>query len=216
MKKVIDYKIIALTVTMTLAVAACSPDSTTEPEAGGIGSTNSLPKMDEKAENATPASREANSGDISQQEKTETAALAPTPPFPSALPKKDLIEQVVQETTEKIKEIMKYEVVHVNASEAKELLEKNSEIKVLDVRTPEEFAQGRIASALNIDFRNPEFAKNLSNLDSNTEYIVHCKSGGRSSAALAIFEKLGFGKVYHLDGGFDGWKSAGNDFQTKE
>lgn len=196
-------------------IAACSPepteeskDSETEPAV-----TNKVAIVEENKGDSDTSPDNAKAEVESQQ---ADAGNISTPPVPIALPKKETINQIVQETTNKIKEAMKYEVVHLNASEAVELLKENKNIKILDVRTPGEFAEGRIASALNIDFRNPEFAKNLSKLDGSTEYLIHCKSGGRSTAALDIFEKLGFGKVYHLDGGFDGWKKAGNDVQTNE
>jgi rhodanese-related sulfurtransferase len=43
----------------------------------------------------------------------------------------------------------------------------------------------------------------------DAEYVVYCAGGGRSVlAALALIE-MGYGKVWHLDKGFGGWREAG-------
>lgn len=101
------------------------------------------------------------------------------------------------------------EVKHVDAKEAIALLEKEKAPKVLDVRTPEEFAEGHVKDALNIDFKKSDFADNLAKLDKDQAYLVHCRSGGRSGQSLAVFKKLGFKNIIHLDGGMIAWEEAG-------
>ena len=100
-------------------------------------------------------------------------------------------------------------IEHVDAQGAARLLESNQKVVVIDVRTPDEYAGGHIAGAKNINFRSPEFASALGALDRSQTYLVHCAAGGRSTSSLATFEKLGFQKVVHLDGGFSGWAEAG-------
>ena len=46
-------------------------------------------------------------------------------------------------------------------------------------------------------------------MDRNKPVIVHCRSGGRSTESLEIFQELGFKNVYHLDGGIMAWEKAG-------
>ena len=46
-------------------------------------------------------------------------------------------------------------------------------------------------------------------LDRKKTYIVHCAAGGRSTQSLAVFARLGFTSVQHLDGGLNGWIAAG-------
>lgn len=99
-------------------------------------------------------------------------------------------------------------VIHADAKAAAKLVTEPGVI-VLDVRTPKEFAQGHIAKARNIDFNASTFESALSKLDRGTPYVVHCASGKRSTAALATFQRLGFTKVTHLDGGFKAWQAAG-------
>ncbi len=98
---------------------------------------------------------------------------------------------------------------HVDAKGAKDLLDKNPAIVVIDVRTEGEFKAGHVKGGALIDVFDKEFAAKVGKLDRSKTYLVHCKVGGRSTRALATFEKLGFQQVVHMDGGFDAWKAAG-------
>jgi len=97
------------------------------------------------------------------------------------------------------------EIDHASAVKAAELMEKNPAIVVIDVRTPGEFATGHIKGSINIDFKADNFEEELNTLDKAKTYLVHCRSGGRSSSSLNIFSKLGFKHIIHLDGGMMDW-----------
>ncbi|MAS96689.1 MAG: rhodanese [Verrucomicrobiales bacterium] len=103
------------------------------------------------------------------------------------------------------------EVVDVDAAAADKLLKDDSEVVVVDVRTPEEFKEGHLKDAVNIDFKNENFESELEKLDPDKTYLVHCRSGSRSGQSLAVFEKLNFTKLYHLTPGYNGWVDAGNE-----
>lgn len=81
--------------------------------------------------------------------------------------------------------------------------------QIVDVRTPEEFAQGHLPDAINLDFRNPDFEKNLSQLDPNTPVFVYCASGNRSSQAMHVMEQKGFKTIYNHKGYFSDWAKKG-------
>jgi len=98
---------------------------------------------------------------------------------------------------------------HANAVETSQYMRENPDAIVLDVRTPGEYAQGHIPNATLIDFKAPDFKDNLAGLDRDAAYIVHCRSGGRSTKSLTAFKELGFTNVLHLDGGFLAWQKAG-------
>lgn len=102
----------------------------------------------------------------------------------------------------------KLDVQHVDAKAADALRREDAAVVVLDVRTPAEYAAGHLQAAVNIDFRADDFATKLGELDRDKKYLVHCRSGGRSTSALATFEKLGFQHIWHLDGGMLGWEEA--------
>ena len=99
-------------------------------------------------------------------------------------------------------------VKHVNAKQAQKLVDEK-QVVVLDVRTSSEFKGGHISGATNIDFRTPDFEKRIGQLDKSKTYLVHCASGGRSTQSLPILKRQELKSVYHLDGGFNGWKKEG-------
>jgi rhodanese-related sulfurtransferase len=80
---------------------------------------------------------------------------------------------------------------------------------LLDIRTPDEFAAGHLVDAVNIDFYAPDFADRLAALDPATTYVVYCRSGNRTTAALDVFRDLGFTAVHAVDGGIVAWEAAG-------
>jgi phage shock protein E len=80
---------------------------------------------------------------------------------------------------------------------------------VLDIRTPEEFAEVRIADAINVDFYAPDFADQLDVLDKSDPYVMYCRTGNRSSEAIETMKELGFEEVYEIDGGIVNWYDSG-------
>lgn len=75
----------------------------------------------------------------------------------------------------------------------------------LDVRTPEEYAEGHIEKSLNIDVLNSDFeSKALATLPKDKTIAVNCRSGKRSKNAARILVKNGY-KVIELDSGYNGW-----------
>ena len=97
----------------------------------------------------------------------------------------------------------------VDGSKAAEVLASDPSVTVLDIRTPQEFAAGHLADAVNIDFNAPDFEAKLAALDVTKPYLVHWAGGFRSGKAFPIFEKLHFTRLYHLISGFDGWVADG-------
>jgi len=91
-----------------------------------------------------------------------------------------------------------------------EKLRKDPNVVVLDVRTAEEFAEGHMPGAINLDIRGGRFAETLAGLDKSKTYLVHCAVGGRSAKACGQMDGLKFGKVVNLAGGITAWEKAGN------
>ena len=83
------------------------------------------------------------------------------------------------------------------------------DVTVIDVRTPEEFAEGHIEGATNIDFYSPTFGNDIMTLDAGQEYAVYCRSGNRSASTTAFMSENGFDSIYELQGGIVAWESAG-------
>ncbi len=79
---------------------------------------------------------------------------------------------------------------------------------VLDVRTPNEFAQGHIKGAINIS--HDQINNNLSKIIGykNQTVVVHCRSGRRAVSAENALRAAGFSDLRHLDGDMNGWQAA--------
>ena len=83
----------------------------------------------------------------------------------------------------------------------------NPDFVIIDVRTPEEFAEGHIENVINLDYYSETFRDELNKLDKNKMYLIYCRSGNRSGKALNIMEELNFREVYNMSGGIIEWKA---------
>jgi rhodanese-related sulfurtransferase len=86
---------------------------------------------------------------------------------------------------------------------------------LVDVRTAEEFIDGHIEGALNIDYFSATFSDDISKVGFEIPVLLYCRSGNRSSKAMKIMNELGFKKVYNLEGGIQGWISENNPVITE-
>ncbi len=81
----------------------------------------------------------------------------------------------------------------------------NPDLVIIDVRTPEEFAEEHIEDAINLDYYSETFQDELDTLDRDTTYLIYCRSGVRSANALDIMAELDFREAYNMTGGINGW-----------
>lgn len=95
----------------------------------------------------------------------------------------------------------------LDATAFNEQLSAHPDAVILDVRTPEEFAQGHIEGAVNYNWNDKQFEDNIAGLDKSKPVYVYCLSGGRSSEAAKYMRKKGF-TVYELEGGMMKWRAA--------
>lgn len=78
---------------------------------------------------------------------------------------------------------------------------------LLDVRTPEEFAAGHIAGAVNIPY--DQVAAHLGEIPKDEEVVLYCKSGRRAGLAAETLSANGYTRLGHLEGDMQGWTAAG-------
>ena len=103
-------------------------------------------------------------------------------------------------------------IENVTPQEAFTLIQENQDnpdFVIIDVRTPEEFADGYIENAINIDYSSETFRNKLNKLDKDKTYLIYCRSGNRSGNALNIMAELNFREVYNMSGGIISWKAEG-------
>ena len=88
-------------------------------------------------------------------------------------------------------------------------LKKNTpNLVILDVRTPDEIKQGKIEGALELDYMQISFDKDVLKLDKSKTIVVYCATGYRSNEAMDVMKNAGFREVYDLKGGIVAWQRA--------
>lgn len=81
----------------------------------------------------------------------------------------------------------------------------DSSVVVLDVRTAEEFGEGHIQRAMNIDVKKDDFLQQAkASLPTDRTIAVYCRSGRRSAKACGMLSKEGY-KCVNLEGGITEW-----------
>lgn len=82
---------------------------------------------------------------------------------------------------------------------------KDTSVTLLDVRTPDEFAQGSIEGAQNINFYDENFVEQVKGaVEPGSKIAVYCRSGRRSASAAEKLSKEGY-NVVNLLGGYLEW-----------
>jgi len=89
------------------------------------------------------------------------------------------------------------------AKEVEEILTEGKTLYIIDVREVDEVKEGKIPGAVNIPLGLIEFR--MHELDKSKEYVIVCRSGGRSGRASQFLEGQGF-KVINMEGGMLAWE----------
>jgi thioredoxin len=80
-----------------------------------------------------------------------------------------------------------------------------NDAQLVDVRTPEEYADKHILRSENININDKEFETRMKQLDKSKPVYFYCLSGNRSQRAAEWALKNGFKGAYNLDGGISAW-----------
>ncbi|CAM3308446.1 MULTISPECIES: rhodanese-like domain-containing protein [Saccharibacillus] len=94
-------------------------------------------------------------------------------------------------------------IAQIEPSELRERVERGEAPLMIDVREPEEVAQGMIPGAVHIPLG--QLAGRLDELDPDRETVFICRSGYRSERACEYLEQSGFDKVVNMSGGMLAW-----------
>lgn len=92
----------------------------------------------------------------------------------------------------------------ITMTQAKELMEKEQDYTLVDVRTPEEFSEGHIPGAINLPLGMIDRLAEDRLPDKNRKTLVYCYSGSRSLQAARILTNLGYGHIVET-GGIMNW-----------
>jgi rhodanese-related sulfurtransferase len=95
----------------------------------------------------------------------------------------------------------------ISSAEAQNIIAKNKNIFILDVRTPMERSQGFITGSVLIPIDTIE--KRLAEIPRNRPVIVYCAVGSRSRAVAQALAGQGYAEIYNMRDGIFGWSRSG-------
>jgi len=89
----------------------------------------------------------------------------------------------------------------------------DSALLVIDVRSPEEFAQGHVPGAVNIP--QDQVASRLAEVPKDKDVVLYCRSGRRTALAADVLSANGYTRLSHLEGDMNAWLEKGRPIQAK-
>jgi rhodanese-related sulfurtransferase len=99
----------------------------------------------------------------------------------------------------------------ISSRDAKALLEKNKNIFLLDVRTPQENSQARLPGTVLIPIG--EFERRIGEVPKNKTILVYCAVGSRSKPVAELLSQRGYKDVFNMTDGIVGWYRNGFPLQ---
>lgn len=106
------------------------------------------------------------------------------------------------------------QVKQITVQELKDLLSKQEDLQVVDVRRPGEYEAAHVPTAVNIPLS--ELEKNVGDIAPERPTAVVCRSGYRSSIGTGILAKAGVKLIYNVTGGTTAWIDTGYDTTREE
>ena len=105
-------------------------------------------------------------------------------------------------------------ITMIDVSEAQSMV-KDSNVTIIDVRTPQEYKQGHLKKAQLIPVS--EIGNRIGEIEAlkDSPVLVYCRSGHRSSMAARMLRKAGFSNISNLQGGITSWQGAGGAVTKK-
>ncbi len=94
-------------------------------------------------------------------------------------------------------------VAQVSPKQVKEMLDAGRNVKLVDVREPQEWDITHLEGASLIPLGS--IPERMNELDTADDIVVYCHHGTRSAQAIKFLKKMGFEKLQNMSGGIDSW-----------
>jgi rhodanese-related sulfurtransferase len=94
----------------------------------------------------------------------------------------------------------------ISAPFAAEVLSSHQPPLIIDVRTPREHDEGRIAGSLSIPLNH--LVDRMDSLPKDRPLLVYCAGGYRSTIGASLLQRHGFDRVSEIASGIEGWQAA--------
>ncbi len=97
-------------------------------------------------------------------------------------------------------------IPQVDATEVKKTIDTKENVILLDVRTPDEYAEGHLPGSVLMPLQTLQ--QNVTQFtDKSKKMYVYCRSGSRSAHAVVLLQQLGFTNVENMKGGMLAWSA---------
>ena len=112
---------------------------------------------------------------------------------------KKLLKKIINVKTRNIDEVRE-----ISYEDLKYFINNNIDVQIVDIRSPKEYAEKRIKSAINIPLYDLNKEDTLMLPDKNKLIVLYCACGVRSKKAYKILEEEGYTNLYSLKDGLEG------------
>ena len=102
----------------------------------------------------------------------------------------------------------KKEIQEIGPEDLNRMRNAREDFVLVDIREPNEVAQGTIPGAVPIPRGVLERDIDQVTTDKDKKIVVYCAGGSRSALSAASLKKMGFKNVISLAGGYGGWKKS--------
>jgi len=97
----------------------------------------------------------------------------------------------------------------VSVAEAKEVIERGGNTRIIDVRSPAEFRGSHIAEAENVPLDQISGESLDLKAEKGDRIFLICQSGVRSAKASEKLRSLGYSEAVSIEGGMNAWEARG-------
>ena len=104
-------------------------------------------------------------------------------------------------------QILKSQLNNLSPSAFRQMLQKEQDAILIDVRTPSEFQVGHIDGAININYLGEGFWDEIEKLPAEKTYFIYCRTHRRSTRVCTLMKNGGFdeSRIYNMEGGYQAW-----------
>lgn len=99
----------------------------------------------------------------------------------------------------------KKEITEINPAQLQTMQQSGEKFTLIDVREPDEVAQGSIAGSVPLPRGQLEYKIDTITADKSARIVCYCGGGGRSALAAQSLKRMGFKDVLSLEGGYKKW-----------
>jgi len=84
---------------------------------------------------------------------------------------------------------------------------------IIDLRNEKKFADGHILGAINAEYHEATFLRDIKKIDKESRIVLYCGEGIKSDKAADVMRKEGFRKIMILQGGYNRWLGEGRSVE---